>query len=309
MRDSEVVGVEDGRSGPGRLGEGYAVRLYPLDDRDEVGLSDLWRTLWARRWLVGGIALATGILAALLSFLITPVYRASVLAAPTAETVSGGLASLAAQLPGVAALAGLNLSGDTRAAEAVATLSSRAFTESFIRTQGLLPILFADRWNAEASRWLDDEAPTQWQAYELFSDIRSVEEDVETGLYTIEVTWQDPALAADWANAMIADVNRDLRTRAIEESRRNLEYLRGELEKSSQVPLQATIFSLIESEMKNAMLANVRQEYAFRVIDPATAPEKRSWPNRTLLALLGAFAGFVVGTFLVFARSVQPARA
>ena len=57
------------------------------------------------------------------------------------------------------------------------------------------------------------------------------------------------------------------------------------------------------------MLANVRQEYAFRVIDPATAPEKRSWPNRTLLALLGAFAGFVVGTFLVFVRSDRPALA
>ena len=116
MRDTGVIGAEGGKASAGSLAEGYAVRLYPLDDRDEVGLADLWRTLWAKRWLVGSIALAAGILAALLTFLITPVYRASVLAAPTAEAVSGGLAHLAAQLPGMAASAGFNLSGDTRTA-------------------------------------------------------------------------------------------------------------------------------------------------------------------------------------------------
>ena len=79
-----------------------------------------------------------------------------------------------------------------------------------------------------------------------------------------------------------------------------------ELEKNSQVPLQSTIFGLIEAEMRNAMLSNVKQEYAFRVIDPAVVAQKRNWPNRALFALLGLFLGGVAGICWVFMR---PARA
>jgi uncharacterized protein involved in exopolysaccharide biosynthesis len=46
----------------------------------------------------------------------------------------------------------------------------------------------------------------------------------------------------------------------------------------------------------------VKQEYAFKVIDPAVVAEKRSWPNRSLFALLGLFAGGVIGTFAAFLR-------
>ncbi|MND03148.1 hypothetical protein D3C83_228340 [compost metagenome] len=55
--------------------------------------------------------------------------------------------------------------------------------------------------------------------------------------------------------------------------------------------------------MKNSMLANVRQEYAFRVIDPAKIPEERQWPNRVLIALLGFCAGLVAGTFTAVFRA------
>jgi len=281
----------------------YAFRVYAVDDDDEIRLKDLWLSAWRGRWLIAAASVGTAFVAVLLSFLITPVYRASVLVAPTSEAMAGGgLAALAAQIPGVAALTGLSLGGNARTAESVATLRSRGFTESFIREHDLMPILFADRWDAEGQRWQEEPPPTLWSAFELFNSVREIEEDVETGLYTLEVTWSDPKLAAEWANSLVTDVNRVLRTRAITESTQNLNFLRGELEKSSQVPLQTTIYGLIEAEMKNAMLANVRQEYAFRVIDPARVPEWKSWPKRTLIALLGLFAGLTIGTFVALMR-------
>ena len=288
-------------------GRDYAFRVYAVDGADEVRLHDLWRVLWTGRWTIVMSALAAGVLAYVASFLITPVYRSTVLAAPISQSVApGGLAALASQFAGVAALAGLNLGGDNRTAEAVATLRSRAFTESFIRERNLLPVLFEDAWDAESKDWKQDQEPTMWDAFQLFDGIRSVDEDVTNGLITVAVKWRDAGLAAQWANGLVADVNARLRAAAIRESQQNLEYLQAELGKSSQVQLQATIFSLIESQMQNAMLANVKVEYAFRVIDPATVAEKRHWPNRLLLAVLGLFAGGLIGIFVAVGRN--PAR-
>jgi uncharacterized protein involved in exopolysaccharide biosynthesis len=295
---------------PVAAGRDYAFRVYAVDGADEVRLQDLWRVVWTGRWTIMLAALATGFLAFAASFLITPVYRSTVLAAPITESVSpGGLAALASQFTGVAALAGLNLGGDNRTAEAVATLRSRAFTESFIRERNLMPILFPDAWDEQAKAWKPGQEPTGWEAFKLFDGIRSVDEDVTTGLITVAVKWRDPGLAAEWANGLVTDVNARLRAAAIQESRQNLEYLQAEVGKSSQVQLHATIFSLIESQMQNAMLANVKVEYAFRVIDPATAAEKRHWPNRLLLAVLGLFAGGMIGILVAVGRNPSRGRA
>jgi uncharacterized protein involved in exopolysaccharide biosynthesis len=282
----------------------YAFRVYAVDDADEIRLHDLWRVVWRSKWLIASVALGAAIVAAAASFLITPVYRSVVLVSPTTESpTSSGLASLASQFAGVAALAGIDLSGGGRTAEAIATLNSRAFTEKFIRDRRLMPILFSNLWNEDTGRWEDEsEVPTMWNAFQAFDGFRTVEEDLETGLITITVDWTDPTLAAQWANGLVEDANRILRTQAIQESRKNLEFLQTELQKNSQVPLQTTIYSLIEVELRNTMLANVKQEYAFKVIDPAVVAEKRSWPNRSLFALLGLFAGGVIGTFAAFLR-------
>jgi uncharacterized protein involved in exopolysaccharide biosynthesis len=286
----------------------YAFRVYAVDDADEVRLTDLWQAIWRGKWLIGASALGAAVLFVLLSFVITPDFRSSVLAAPTAQALpTSGLASLASQFAGVAALTGFNMESGTPTAEAIATLKSRAFTERFMREHNLLPILYADDWDAEAQAWRDpDEAPTYWKAFTRFDGMRGIEQELETGMVRVTVDWSDARLAAQWANQMVADVNRDLRARAIDESKRNLEFLQAELAKSSPVPLQATLYGLVEAEMKNAMLASVRQEYAFRVVDPALVAEKPYWPNRFLFAVLGLGLGLVIGTLVAVLRS--PAR-
>lgn len=295
------------RGEAGGAGRDYAFRVYAVDDADEVRLKDLWLVLWRGKWIIGSAALGTAILAIAVTFVMTPEYRSSVLVAPISETAGAStLASLASQFAGVAALAGINLTGTgSRTAEAVATLESRAFTENFIRERNLTPILFADDWDAAAKRWRveADEVPTMGQAFGRFDSIREVEQDVQTGLITVTVEWTDPKVAAEWANGLIGEVNGMMRARAIRESQQNLDFLRTELEKSSQVALQSTIYSLIEVQMQNSMLANVNQQFAFRVIDPAVVPEKRYWPNRPVFAVLGLFMGLVIGTFAAFLRA------
>ena len=284
----------------------YAFRVYPLDDADEVRLGDLWRAIWRGRRLILSIAAGTAVLAGVAAMLMTPVYRSQVLMAPAAEDATGrGLSALAGQFADVAALAGINLGGGSSTAESIATLRSRSFTDGFIREHGLMPVLFPEEWDqaGQTSQVPSGEAPTMEDAYRLFDSIRNVDEDLQTGLVTVTVDWSDPKLAAKWANGLVQDVNELLRTRAIRDSRRNLEFLNKELQTVDQIEVRTAIYGLIEAEMKNAMFANAKSEYAFKVIDPAVIAEKKDRPNRLLIVLIGLCAGILLGILAAVVRN------
>jgi len=51
--------------------------------------------------------------------------------------------------------------------------------------------------------------------------------DPKTGLVTLSITWNDPNIAAKWANGLVRMANDYLRDQAIEESERNIAYLDG----------------------------------------------------------------------------------
>ena len=287
--------------------EGYAVRLYPLVEPEEIRLADLWRVFWGGRWLVLALSVICAVLAVLASFLITPVYRAEVVMAPVdSDRNAGGLSGLVGQLGGLASLAGVNLSSGDNTAQALAVLHSRSFTERFIDKHALLPILYADLWSPATKTWdVDDpaEAPTLWKAYDLFDkSVRTIAQDAETGLVTLSIEWSDPKVATAWANQLVSDVNADVRNRAIDQSQKSIEFLRQQVQTTAEVEMRTAVFGLMEAEMKNAMLAHVRTEYAFEVIDPAVVPEKRVWPNRVLLGVLGLAAGFFIGVLAVLVR-------
>ena len=50
------------------------------------------------------------------------------------------------------------------------------------------------------------------------------------------------------------------------------------------------------------MLASVREEYAFQVIDPAVVPEMRIRPKRRSIAVTGFIMGLMGGLVLVFLK-------
>ena len=61
-------------------------------------------------------------------------------------------------------------------------------------------------------------------------------------------------------------------------------------------------YELIQSQTETMMLANVREEYVFKTIDPATVPEFKSEPKRALICILGTFLGGFLALIYVLVR-------
>jgi LPS O-antigen subunit length determinant protein (WzzB/FepE family) len=243
--------------------------------------------------------------AAVISFLMRSSYRAEALVAPVKENEGGAGSALRSQFGGVAALAGLELSlAAGRGEEAYATLASPGFVRDFILAQNLMPILFADQWDAPAKRWREGaKPPTMEDGVKKFTKgVRTMSEDKRTGFVTVTVEWYSPELAARWANGMIEMVNERLRSEAIRNSTQSIDYLNRELAKTSVVELRQAIYRLIETQVNNAMVANVQRQYAFRFLDEAITPETRASPKRTIMVIVGALLGLLVGLIAILLR-------
>ncbi len=269
-------------------------------------------TFLVRQWRVTLLSSLFAASAAVTYALLAPKwYRAQTMIAPVKqESNSSGLGALGGQAGGLASLVGIELGGNEEEVkkETLARLSSREFTYAFLRDEGLMPILYADKWDPERQRWKStDEAkqPTLEDAYRYFiGDICTVSEDRRTGVIKISVDWKDPRFASEWANKLITRINADRRAVARAEAERNMEFLNRELERTNIVELRQAISHLIEYEMRKLMLINGHEQYAFKVIDPAFVPGRKGIvrPRIAVLAsvgfLLGGALGLVVAAVL-----------
>jgi uncharacterized protein involved in exopolysaccharide biosynthesis len=274
--------------------------------RGEADFFQLWDLLWDAKWFIVCVTTlftAAGIAYALMA---TEWWRAdTVLVRVESKELPSGLA----QLGSLASLAGVTLNGGGNDQAPVAVLKSREFAAEFIERNNLLPVLFAEKWDAGAERWKGtdpEEQPDIRDGVEYFDrSVRSISEDKKTGLLTLSIMWKDPAAAADWANALVRQVNEKLRQQALDESERNVAYLRKEMAVTDVAPLQQTIGKVLESELQKMLMARGREQFAFRVVDHATQPKKREKPRRTILAAFSLMSGLGVSVFLVLLRQAR----
>lgn len=272
------------------------------DAVEDDGLLTVVRELQA--WLIAIVIVCTAVAIAV-AFLMRPVYRAEAVLLPvTQEGDLNMLASMATQLGALGSLAGIDVGGDGLKESAIATMRSRSFSAAFIEDKQLVTLIFEDVWDAEAGKWTvdPDDVPTLWEAQKVFDeDIRSITENRRTGLVTVAVEWRDPQEAATWVNELVTRANKRIRDQVIQESEKSLAYLNKELEKTQAVELRQAIFKLAENQTRKIMIANVRDDYAFQVIDPAAPPDEDDYvrPQRVVLILAGLLAGLALALAVV----------
>ncbi len=277
---------------------------------------DLWdfALLLARhKRLVLGLCAAGGIIAAAASWTLQPIYRAEVTTmAVQEEQLGGDYAALGAQFAGLASLAGLDAGVGPNHAEALATLSSRAFINTFIEQQQLLTVLFEQPTDAIALPWRKPASPADAaDAWELFSEeVLHIREVPDTGVVVVAIEWHNPVLAASWANLLVQQLNQSMRSEAIAQAQTSIDFLNQELAKTSVVELRQAIYRLIEAQIQKSMLARGRPEYSLKIIDPAQPPQADKFirPRRLVMTAGGVIAGLLAAIAAISLRAAHRAK-
>lgn len=291
---------------------------------EEFDLGALIRTLQRHRLpfvLTGALVV---ILAMAYVILATPKYRAEVVVSTQGDT--NQLAGLARRFGGAAAVAGVSL-GESEVSgreEYLASLRSRHLKIEFINSLELKKHLFPARWNAKEEQWRmpkqtflggfltwvssflawtsgdlgwqkeTEPEPSDGLVLKRFSRNLAIFEELDTGLVRIAYTDPDPVFAAKIANSFIDFANSVIQEDAIDHAQQTLAYLSGKLQEPLSADVRATIVALMQEHLETEALANSRKDFAFKVIDPALAPDQKIKPQRGIIL----FTSFIFGTLL-----------
>ena len=289
---------------------------------DEIDLVRLFSIVWKGKWVIIAVTLVFAIASVSIALYLPDEYKASAVVQPNESGGAGKLSSLAGQFGGIASLAGIKLGANesSDAVIAMEVMQSWGFAEEFIdRHELVVPLFGAQNWEQSTNTLRLDEDlydsqkglwvrqapkgktvhPTSWELYQALKERVRVEQNAETGLVTVSVIHYSPYIAKKWVDLLLEDINHHMKTRALKETQRNIEYLEKQFENTSYAELRAVFSELIQEEHKNKMLAQVSDEYIFKTISKAKAPEERYKPNRVLIAVVGTLLGGFLSLFCV----------
>lgn len=293
---------------------------------DEIDLRELFAVIWQGKWLVIAITAVFAIGSVVFAIMQPNIYKSEALLAPAAEEQGGGLSALASQFGGLASLAGVNLGakgGTDKTQLAIEVLKSRQFTSDFIQKHNILAdLMAAEKWDRDTDKLIYDEdayneatntwvrevkaplkpEPSMQEAYKVFSKIIAVNKDKESGMVTISVEHLSPTVAEQWVTWLIEDINKVMKERDVAEANRSSEFLNKQIALTNVADIKAILYKLVEEQAKTIMFAEVRDEYVFKTIDPALAPEEKDKPKRALICVLGTMLGGMLGVMFVLIR-------
>ena len=277
---------------------------YPVNRGDElISLTELWKVLLEHKLLIIVFTVITTLVAIYYASTLPTIYKAKVLMIP-ANGVSGG-ENFSNRLSGFAGMAGISIGGNSTSAEgeeAIARLKTRSFLINHIKEKNLKPILFADKWNEAAEKWIGQE-PSNSEAFELLTGMVEIgfHPKSKAGVASLTVEWKNsvnPNKIADIANGLVSNINFKAKQRAILEAKNSISFLEKELEQTSVLNAQGILYNLIEQQTSIIMMANVRDEFVFKVIDPAVVPTRTETKPILIIIFIGMLLGIFSGSFL-----------
>jgi uncharacterized protein involved in exopolysaccharide biosynthesis len=274
---------------------------YSVERGDELSLIKLWKVLTNNKLFIIVFIALTTLGAIYYATTLPTIYKANVLMISVESDSSGSRLDRLAGFSGIA-LGGGN--GDVRGEQALARLKTRSFLVNHIKENNLKHFLLADQWSKEEKQWINDKEPSDEDAYKFFLNMITaglhVRSKANLGFLSIE--WEDPAnpeKIADIANNLVSSMNSHAKDRAISDAKNSIKFLEKELGRTSILNSQTILYNLIEQQIGKIMMANVRDEFVFKVIDPAVIPKRAEVKQVPAIIFLGLLLGILGAFFLV----------
>jgi len=281
------------------------------EEEGGINLIDFWRVIRKRRKMIGWIVAVTIVMVAAVSFCMTDIYRAQAIIIPVAarDSGGGGSASLGALVQQFGGLPGISMSPAGTASEIVSLLNSNILREKVIRQYNLMPILFYNKWDAKQQTWKPGytilgvnllNIPDTWDALRLLEEIVRINRNIKDNTITISVDFHDPGLAARIVDYYLATLTNYMSSETKRVAATNRKYLEEQLGSTADPFIKQKTYNMIAQQIEMGMMAEVKENFAFKIIDPPLAPDKAIKPKRGQMILLSMIMALFIGICLAF---------
>ncbi len=258
---------------------------------DEITLLDFLNVIKKHRKLIVTLVLVSVIVTGITSLLLTRIYRAEAVIMPALQKEdSGGMGTIAAQF-------GLSSQRASNAAEVVSLLKSNILMERVIKSHNLVPVFFRDRLKDNT----EDEKIWQGIRY-LKERIFRVKNNQKEGVIELSIEFKEPRKAADILNAILTELTEHMSSEARRVAETNKTYLESLIDKNPDPLIRQNIYSLIARQIETSMMAEVKENFAFKIIDPPKVPDRKVKPRILLNIMLSFAVSIFAGLFIAFFR-------
>lgn len=281
-------------------------------------LSEIISSLWSFKIYIIALCFLAAIISTIVAINTPNTYRSETLLAPT-ENLQGQSNEISSQLGGLASLAGLgNLdSKGFKTDVAQAKILTKDFLYSFIDKHDLLlSILAIESWDKKSKQVtyddsvydvetksfiLPEEMSLRWLAYKALSENLIISTE-RGGFINISYEHPSPTVAQYVVENIIKDINELMKNFDIEQADKSIKYLNEKLVQTNIADMRSVFYRLIEEQMKNKMLTEIKSEYIFTTLDPALVPEEKAGPRRVLIIVVSVILAGIFGCFLGLIR-------
>src|SRR3972149_6668447 len=308
-------------------------RIEPIED--EINLLDLWRVICKRKILISLMVLTSVFGTGLYSLYMKDIYSSKAVITPISskEGGGGGLSALAQQFGG---LPGISLPGSSSSSEIVNLLKSNILREKLIKRYNLLPVLFYEKWDEGKKDWKkgeksgfslnpfiyiqkvvaavkpktqnsklktqdqNDGNPTVWDGLRMLNGMVKVNNNAKDNTITVSVDFHDPETAARMVEYFLAALTDHMSGEAKRVASTNRKYLEEQLGATADPLLRQKIYNLIAQQIETSMMSEVKENFAFKVIDPPKVPDKKIKPKRSQMVMISFVTSLFAGIFIAF---------
>lgn len=288
-------------------------------ESNDFNFIELFKYIWSKKLQIIIVAFIFSVASIIYALSLPNIYKSQVLLMPNqSDNSSGALSSIAGQFGGLASLAGINLGGgdSSKTQYALQILQSRKFLFEFIEEENLkVTLMGVESWDAKTNEYIFDDnkydnATKTWvrkvkypyvpepsfnETYISFIENNLiVTEDKETGMYKIAISHYSPFLAKQILDKLVIKLNSKIKNLDLSEAKKSILYLENELGNTAVAANKSMFYKLIEQQQQKLMLTKVRDEYVFKIVDPALVAEEKDSPKRAIIVIMLTFLGGLI---------------
>ena len=227
------------------------------------------------------------------SLLMTPVYEAKAVIAPASQqNVPSGMGVLAMQL-------GIAAPTPSSVTEIVNLLNSNILREKVIKKNNLLPVLLGDEYKNKKD---NSENKRIWSAIRALQGMLKISYKQKDNIIEVSAQSNDPEMAVKIINYTVTELTEHMSSEARRVAETNKKYLESQLSATADPFIKTKIYSLIAQHVEQVMMAEVKENFAFKVIDPPRVPDQRIKPNRRRMVMIAFIASLFAGIFAAFLK-------
>lgn len=256
---------------------------------DEINLLDYLKVIQKHKKLIIFIVAIAVAVTVVTSLLRTPTYEAKAVIVPASQqNAPSGMSGLAAQF-GIATPPSGNVT------EIVNLLNSNILCEKVISKYNLLSLFFK-------KDELKDKTDNKkiWAGLNYLKGALKINFKQKDNIIEISMQFKDPKMAAEIVNYTISELTDYMSSEAKRVAETNKKYLELQIDKTADPFIKTKIYSLIAHQIEQSMMAEVKENFAFKVLDPPRVPDKRIKPERRKMVMISFVTSLFVGIFAAF---------